>query len=275
MPKIFRDPRLYFPIGFIFFLFLLSIFLPLMPAFNPLAFDPNTVSGPQAPNWHHWLGTDELGRDVFSRLVSGGRVSLSIGFLASSISVSVGLFFGLISGFLGGIFDRVFMRVVDMLMALPTLMMILIVQTLVPPSIYTVVVIIGLTSWMESCRIVRGEVLSLKRQPFILAAQSRGLSGRRILFRHVLPHTLGPLIVVAIFSMSGAILAESVISFLGLGVQPPAASWGTMLENSLTYIWDSPWMIIAPGAIITITVLMINLIGDTLRSYLNPKEQVC
>lgn len=249
----------------------ISVFSKLIPAINPNYFDPANIL-PVAPNLHHWFGTDDMGRDILFRLIAGAQVSFSIAFIAVAISICVGVMLGLAAGYWGGWVDAVLMRIVDFLMAIPTIFLILIIQALLNPNIVTVMVVIGMTSWMDVCRIVRAEVMSIRERPFVLAARARGIRGPRLLFVHIFPHTLSPVIVLATLGLGGAILTESVISFLGLGVQPPYASWGNMLENSLAYMNDAPWMILAPGIMITLTVLVLNVIGDGLRAALNPKE---
>ena len=231
------------------------------------------IGSPQPPSFSHWFGTDDLGRDILLRSIYGARISLMVGFIAVSISLSIGIFVGLTSGFLGGSIDMAIMRTIDVLMALPTLFLILMVQVTLEPSIFNVMVVIGITSWMGMARIVRAEVLSYKERTFVTACRARGLSEKKVLFKHILPHTLNPVIVGAMLGMGGAILVESVLSFLGLGVQPPNASWGNMLENSLGFLRDAPWMALIPGILITLTVLSLNFLGDGLWLLLDPKAK--
>ena len=185
----------------------------------------------------------------------------------------IGVSIGLLSGFIGGVVDAIIMRILDVLMALPTLFLILMVQVTLEPSIFNVMVVIGVTSWMGMARLVRAEVLSIKERVFVTACRSRGLPEKIVLFKHILPHTLNPVIVAAMLGMGGAILVESVLSFLGLGVQPPHASWGNMLENSLGFLRDAPWMALIPGILITLTVLSLNFLGDGLWLLLDPKAK--
>ncbi len=238
------------------------IFLPL----NPNSFNPDNITQPLAPSWQHIFGTDDLGRDVFLRVIYGARISLLVGFIAVSFSVFIGVLVGVISGFLGGIWDEIIMRATELVMAIPSLFLILIIQSFFQPSIFNVIVVIGLTSWMGMARLVRAEVLSVKERLFITAARARGIAEPIILFKHVLPHTLTPVIVNAILGIGSAILIESVLSFLGLGVQPPNASWGNMLENSMNFMFVAPWLAIVPGLFITLTVLAINFLADDLRN---------
>lgn len=264
--------KLCFSIAFILTIFLLGIFVPFIDV-DPLQMDYKLMGTPQPPSWNHLLGTDELGRDILIRCIYGGRISLLVGFVAVSISIFIGVIVGVTSGYIGGVFDEIIMRIIDMLMALPTLFLILIIQVLLEPDIINVMIVIGVSSWMGVARIVRAEVLSLRQREFVLSVRSRGLSELKILFKHVLPHSLNPVIVAAMLGMGGAILTESVLSFLGLGVQPPHASWGNMLENSLGYLRDAPWMALIPGVLITLTVLSLNFLGDGLWLLLDPKAK--
>ena len=254
---------------FLFVLFLLSLFVPLVISADPNFFDPNFVGDPEPPSWSHPFGTDDLGRDILIRCVYGARVSLMVGVVSVSLSICIGTVIGVVSGYFGGWLDEFIMRVVDVFMAIPTLFLILTIQVMLEPSIVNVMVVIGLTSWMGVSRLVRAEVLSIKERPFVLALQARGYRTGRVLFKHILPHCLNPVIVAAMLGMGAAILVESVLSFLGLGVQPPHASWGNMLENSLAFLRDAPWMAVIPRILITMTVLSLNFLGDGLRSMLD------
>ncbi len=261
-------------IGFFIALFLLSFGLLLFPSLDPTAFDPFYIGNPEAPSWAHWFGTDDFGRDILLRCLSGARISLLVGIVSVLISVFLGVWVGLVSGFYGGWVDAVLMRFVDIMLGIPSLFLILTIQVMLSPSIINVIVVIGLTSWMGVARMVRSEVLSMRERVFITAAFARGFSNSKVLFKHILPHTLLPVIVAAMLGMGSAILAESVLSFLGLGVQPPHASWGNMLENSLSFMRDAPWMTVCPGLLITASVLGLNFIGDDMRAYLNVRERV-
>ena len=223
------------------------------------------LTDPMPPSVHHVLGTDDLGRDLASRLIDGARVSLFVGLVAMAISVTVGTAVGLTAGFAGGWIDEIAMRTVDFVMGLPTLFLILIIQSLLGPSVINAIVVIGATSWMGIARLVRADILSIRERPFILAARARGISPIRVAIVHALPSAATSIIVSGILAMGGAILTESVLSFLGLGIQPPQASWGSMLQHSSEFLVTAPWMAISPGLAITITVVSLNVIGDTLR----------
>jgi peptide/nickel transport system permease protein len=225
------------------------------------------------PSLHHWIGTDQYGRDVLSRLLYGSRVSLAVGLVAVSIYVLIGTTVGSVSGYYGGWVDGALMRLVDILLCIPTFFLILMVIAFVGPSIVNIMVIIGLTSWTDVARLVRGEILSLKEREFIMAARVIGMSDSRIILRHLMPNALGPVLVVATLGIGGAILVESSLSFLGLGVQPPTPSWGNMLEEGRDHITDAWWLITFPGLAIFLTVMGFNLLGEGLRDLLDPRQQ--
>jgi peptide/nickel transport system permease protein len=252
---------------------LIAVIFPLVSSADPTVFNPLNVGDPLPPSLRHPMGTDDLGRDMAVRMIYGARVSLLVGIISMSISVGIGLLVGLLSGFLDGWVSRFLMASVDFFLAIPWLFLILIIQIIFTPSIYNVMIVIGLTSWMGLARLVRAEVLKVKTQVFVTGLRSRGIPEFKILFKHILPHTLNPVIVALMLGMGSAILVESALSFLGLGVQPPNASWGNMLENALTYMRDAPWMALIPGTFITLTVVSLNFIGDALRAGLNTKER--
>lgn len=242
-------------------------------------YDPNAVDLRVAltgPGDSHLLGTDRLGRDVLSRLIHASRVSLSVGLVAVSIYVTIGTVLGGLAGFYRGLVDSMLMRLTDMVMSFPALMLILVIVGLVGPSIYNVMGVIGLLGWPPVARLVRAEFLSLRERDFALAAQALGATGPRIILRHMLPNTMGVVMVAATFGMAWAILLEAGLSFLGLGVQPPTASWGNMLidAQSLTILESMPWLWLPPGLIILISVLAINFAGDGLRDALDPRMQL-
>lgn len=235
--------------------------------------DPNVIDLEYifaAPSAQHWLGTDELGRDVLARVLVAGRVSLSIGLAVSLISMTLGVFVGLISGFFGGIIDDVSNALIQTLLNIPLLFLLLILSLVFRPSPLALAFIIGITGWMGTARLVRGEVFSIRERDYVEAARMVGATNWRIMTRHVLPNVVSLIIVVAAFAVAGAILAESGLSFLGVGIQPPTATWGNMLINSREYVKNAWWLLAAPGTMIFLTNLGIFLFANGLRDALDP-----
>jgi peptide/nickel transport system permease protein len=248
---------------------LVAALAPWLGRLDPTA--QNLIERLQGPTWKHWLGTDDLGRDVFARMVWGTRISLSVGFVAVGISVVVGTFLGLLAGFRGGWLDTLVMRFVDMMLSIPTLFLILAVLAFLGPNIYNVMVIIGLTSWPGLTRLVRGECLSVREREYIQAAAVAGLPTSRVLFVHLLPNVTSPILVSATLGVGGAVLTESALSFLGLGVQPPSPSWGNILSIGRDYMHIAWWLSLFPALAILVTVLAFNLLGEGLRDVLDPR----
>jgi peptide/nickel transport system permease protein len=217
------------------------------------------------------LGTDELGRDVFARMLQGSFVSLSIGFVAVGISVAIGIVVGGVAGYYRSWVDTVLMRITDVMLCFPSMFLILTVVALLPPSIYNIMIVIGATSWMGSARFVRAEFLSLREQDFVTAARALGLRERRIIFRHMVPNAVAPVLVSATIGVADAILTESALSFLGFGVQPPFATWGNVLADGRGYLFDAPWLFFVPGFAIFVVVLAFNLVGEGVRDAWNPR----
>jgi len=253
----------------IILLSVLAIFAPLIAPFSPE--EQNIAERLLAPGAKHLCGTDEFGRDVFSRMLSGARVSLSVGFIAVIISTIIGILIGAAAGYFGGWVDSVLMRFVDTMLTIPAIFLILMLSVYLGPSIVNVMFIIGLTGWMDLSRLVRAEFLTLKKREYILAARVSGASDRRIIFKHILPNALSPVFVSVIFGVGGAILIESGLSFLGLGVQPPDASWGNILTSGKDYIERAWWLTVCPGLAIFITVMSYNIFGEGLRDALDPR----
>ncbi len=249
---------------------LVALFAPVLIP-RDLAIDPAPLNILQRPSSAHWLGTDEVGRDIFARLIYASRISLSIGFMAVAVAIVVGTSVGALAGFFGGWLDNLLMRVTDAILSIPALFFLIVLSVTLGPSVRTMIVVIGLLSWMELARIIRANVLSLKRREFIEAAQTMGARGPRIIARHILPNTLAPIVVAATLGVGNALLTEASVSYLGLGVQPPEPSWGNMLYNAQSYFFNAPWITLYPGVMILITVLCINFIGDGLRDALDPR----
>jgi len=250
-------------------LFLLSLLAPYLTPYEPDAIDAYRVLTP--PSYEHMLGTDELGRDVLTRLLYGARISLKVGFVAVGIAVAVGTLLGLVAGYYGGWIDMVLMRFVDIMLCFPTFFLILAVIAMLEPSIWYIMAVIGLTGWMGVARLVRAAVLSLREREFVMAARALGASDFRIIFRHILPNSLSPVLVSATLGVAGAILTESALSFLGIGVQPPTPSWGNILTSGKDYIEFAWWLSLFPGLSILITVLSYNLVGEGIRDALDPR----
>ena len=250
--------------------FVLSIFAPLIAPYNPSQIDiENILVG---PSLSHPLGTDDLGRDVLSRMLWGGRISLEVGFVAVGIATIIGIILGSLAGYYGGWLDTIIMRFVDIMLSIPTIFLVLTVIAILEPSIINIMIVIGLTSWMEPARLIRGEFLSLKEREFVVAARALGASDNRIMLRHILPNGLSPILVSATIGVGVAILIESGLSFLGLGVQPPTPSWGSLLSSGKDNIEIAWWLSAFPGLAILLTVLGYNLLGEGIRDALDPRQ---
>lgn len=254
---------------FIILMLIFAIFAPLVATHDPSRIDTkNVLSGPSKG---HIFGTDTLGRDIFSRIVYGSRISLSIGFIAVGIAVFIGVFFGSIAGYYGGRVDSLIMRFVDIMLCFPTFFLILAVIAILEPSIFNIMVVIGATGWMGVARLIRAEVLSLKERDYVTASRVMGASDSWIILRHLLPNAIAPVLVSATLGVGGAILVESSLSFLGIGVQPPTPSWGNILMDGKSTLGVAWWLTIFPGIFILLTVLAYNLFGEGLRDLLEPR----
>ncbi len=236
--------------------------------------DPSAIDVGQSllpPGPAHLFGTDDLGRDVLLRMLYGARISLLVGFVAVGISCLIGIFLGSLAGYYGGWVDTLIMRFVDIMLCFPTFFLILAVIAFLDPSIWNIMIVIGLTSWMGVARLIRAEFLSLRQRDFVLAAQALGVSDYRLIFRHILPNAISPVLVSATLGVAGAILTESALSFLGIGVQPPTPSWGNMLIVGKQTLGSAWWLSVFPGLAILITVLGYNLLGEGIRDALDPR----
>jgi peptide/nickel transport system permease protein len=252
-----------------------AVFAPLITPNDPASLalirrlkEPGFVD---ASGREYWLGTDTIGRDVYSRLVYGARVSLVVGLSAVLVSGTIGVLLGLISGFFGGWADDVIMRVADIQLSFPTILLALAIMAVLGPGLDKIIIVLGLTGWVQYGRIVRGQVLSLKQEEFVLAARATGVRNWRIILRHILPNSWSPVIVIASFSVASNIVSEASLSFLGIGVPPAIPSWGVMLADSRQYLGIAEWLTIPPGLAISLTVLSINILGDWLRDFLDPR----
>jgi peptide/nickel transport system permease protein len=258
--------------GFIIIILILLLAM-LAPFIAP--YDPNDINVKAillGPSMQHWMGTDGLGRDVLSRMLHGGRVSLLVGLVAVGISTAIGILLGAVAGFYRGWIDVFIMRLVDIMLSIPSFFLILAVIAFLTPSIVNIMIVIGLTSWMGVTRLVRAEFLSLCEREYVLASRTLGARDYRLIFRHLLPNSLTPIIVSAVLGVAGAVLMESGLSFLGLGVQAPQASWGNILTDGKEYIQFAWWLSLFPGLAILVTVLGYNLLGEGLRDALDPRS---
>ncbi len=250
-------------------LFIAAVLAPMFAPYDPAQYDSDKIL--QRPSSIHLLGTDDRGRDVFSRLLYGTRISLSVGFAAVFISIFLGIIIGSLAGFYGGKVDFILMRLVEIFMTIPSFFLILAIIAFLGPSLFNIMVVIGLTGWTGIARLVRAEFLSLKERDFTEAAEALGIPKRRIIFHHLLPNAMAPIFVAATLGVAGAILTESALSFLGMGVQPPVASWGNMLTDGKATMEIAWWLTVFPGLAILITVLAYNLLGEGLRDVLDPR----
>lgn len=258
-------------LGLLAFLGSAALLAPLLAPFDPDLIDLG-AGRLLAPSATHWMGTDGLGRDIFSRVLYGARVSLLIGFFAVAIAITIGTGVGAVAGYTGGWLDAALMRIVDLFLSFPRLVLLITVVALFEPSIPLIVVVLGLTGWMGVSRLVRGQVLSVREREYVQAARALGYGPGRILGRHVLPNVATPIIVAATLGIGNAILAEAALSYLGLGVQPPTASWGTIIQGGGDRLIDAWWIATFPGLAIALTVMSFNLLGDGLRDALDPRH---
>jgi peptide/nickel transport system permease protein len=252
-------------------LYLVALLAPLIAPHDPIAQQDIARTGYLSPRAGNWLGTDRFGRDVLSRIIYGSRISLAIGFVATAISVTIGTLFGALAGYFGGKVDTLIMRFTDMVLAFPRLVLLIMIVALFSPSITVIILVLGLTQWPGTTRIVRGDVLSLREREFVHAAQALGMSRTRIMLRHLIPNVLAPVIVTATLGIGNTIVMEAGLSFLGLGVQPPTPTWGSMVAEGRDNLLGAWWVATFPGLIIVLVVLAFNLVGDGLRDALDPR----
>lgn len=258
--------------------FLVAFLAPVITPHDPSATNPLLMFKP--PTWQeggepgYWLGTDNLGRDLLSRIIAGTQITLLVGICSVLVAGVIGILVGLIAGFYGGFIDSMLMRIVDSFLALPNILLTLVVVKILGPSVLTLIFVLGITNWVSYARVIRSEVLSLKEREFVKAARSMGVRNGVILFRHLVPNILPSFIVISTLSVATTIILEASLSFLGLGIQPPDISWGLMLNSGRDYLASSWWVATFPGLAITITVLGIIFLGDWLRDVLDPRSQV-
>ncbi len=267
--RFFRDKLAAGGLIIVLALFLVSALTPLLAPYDPSAIDVDNILA--SPSAAHLFGTDELGRDVFTRMLFGAGISLKVGFVAVGIATLIGVLLGAVSGYYGGWVDIVVMRFVDIMLCFPSFFLILAVIAFLEPSIFNIMAVIGLTSWMGITRLVRAEFLSLKERDFVLAARAMGASAPRIIFIHILPNAMAPVLVSATLGIASAVLVESALSFLGIGVQPPTPSWGNILTQGQSTLGVAWWLSFYPGMAILVTVLGYNLLGEGIRDAIDPR----
>ncbi|MCL5673009.1 MAG: ABC transporter permease [Deltaproteobacteria bacterium] len=258
-----------FSLLFILLIIAVAIFAPFIAPYNPDKINVNAILQP--PSFSHWLGTDQLGRDVFSRLIYGSRISIEVGFIAVSISLFIGVIIGAFAGYYSGLIDSLLMRFVDIMLTFPSFFLILAISAILKPSIINIMIIIGLTSWMGVARIVRAEFIQNRQKDYVLAAKASGASDSYIIFSEILPNCIAPILVSATLGIAGAILIQASLAFLGIGIMPPTPSWGGMLSRGKTYIMIAWWLTLFPGIAILMTVLSFNLMGEAVRDALDPR----
>ncbi|MBA2430791.1 MAG: ABC transporter permease [Chthoniobacterales bacterium] len=253
-------------------LLILTLAAFLGPLFISQSYETQNLElGATPPSAQHWLGTDTLGRDLFVRLLYGGRISIAVGLCATAVALTIGVIYGTTSGFIGGKVDAVMMRIVDIIFALPFTVFVILLMVFFGRKFVLLFAAIGAVQWLTMARIVRGQVMSLRRMEFIEAAEALGLPKRRIIFRHMIPNALGPIIVYATLTVPSVMLLEAFLSFLGLGVQPPMSSWGVLIKEGAENMEEFPWMLIFPGAALALTLFSLNFLGDGLRDALDPR----
>ncbi len=267
--RFFRDKLAVAGLVIVLALFALSILTPVIAPYNPSAIDVDNILMP--PSAQHLFGTDDLGRDVFTRMLYGAGISLKVGFVAVGIATIIGVLLGSIAGYYGGVIDLIIMRFVDIMLCFPSFFLILAVIAFLEPSIFNIMAVIGLTSWMGITRLVRAEFLSLKERDFVLAVKAMGAKSPRIIFLHILPNAMAPVLVAATLGVASAVLVESALSFLGIGVQPPTPSWGNILTLGQSTLGVAWWLSLFPGMAILITVLGYNLLGEGIRDAIDPR----
>jgi peptide/nickel transport system permease protein len=258
-------------LAIILLLYLIAVLAPLIAPHDPIAQRDIARTGYLSPRAGTWLGTDRFGRDVLSRIIYGARISLSIGFIATALSVTIGTLIGAAAGYFGGKLDSLLMRFTDIVLAFPRLVLLIMIVALFSPSIAVIILVLGLTQWPSTTRIVRGDVLSLREREFIQAALALGMSRLRIMMRHLIPNVLAPVIVTATLGIGNTIVLEAGLSFLGLGVQPPTPTWGSMVAEGRDNLLGAWWVATFPGLTIVLVVLAFNLVGDGLRDALDPR----
>lgn len=264
-----KNPTAMFGLYLIIFLLIVALFAPMIAPYDP--FQINLIETVKAPSKAHWFGTDYYGRDILSRVIYGTRISMTVGFVVQLITLVIGVTFGAIAGYFGGKIDMILMRIVDVIMSFPGLLFIIAVRVALGPGLFNVFIAMSIVGWTGKARIVRSQVLAIRETEFIEAARALGASTPKIIIRHILPNCMAPMIVSVTMGIAGAIMSEAGLSFLGLGVQEPIPSWGSIVNEGLPYLRVAPWYTLFPGLAIAMLVLAFNLLGDGLRDALDPK----
>jgi oligopeptide transport system permease protein len=270
LSRLMKNHLAVFGLSVVIFLMLIALFADVIA---PFSYEEQDLAlGASPPSSEHWLGTDTLGRDLFTRILYGSRVSLMVGFLATFVALTIGVMWGTVSGYFGGRTDMVMMRIVDILYALPFTIFIILLMVVFGRNIYLLFFAIGAVEWLTMARIVRSQVMSIRNQEYIDAVISMGLTKWRIITRHILPNILGPVIVYTTLTIPGVILLESFLSFLGLGIQPPMSSWGSLISNGVETMEEYPWLLIFPALTLSVTLFSLNFLGDGLRDAIDPRS---
>lgn len=268
--RLLRDRAAVFGLYIIIFLILIALFAPVLSPYHPVK-DFDLSKAFQGPSIEHWFGTDWMGRDILSRVLYGSRISLTIGLASRVVTLSIGITLGALSGYFRGKVDMVIMRIVEIMDAFPNFLFAIAISVAIGRGLYTVFLALGLVGWASIARLIRGQVMAYRESEFVEAARSLGASNFRIIFKEILPNCMAPVIISTTMGISNAIMAEAGLSFLGLGAQPPTATWGSMMNFGRQYIWTEPYMVLFPGLAIVLTVYGFNLFGDGLRDVLDPR----
>lgn len=254
-------------------LIVLAVACIVGPWLSPYGYEDNNLDNTfSPPTFVHWLGTDQLGRDLLVRLLVGGRISIGVGLCATAVALTIGVVYGAVAGFFGGKIDSLMMRIVDIMYALPFTIFVILLMVFFGREIWLLFLAIGAVEWLTMARIVRGQIMTLKKMEFIEAARSLGLGKRRIIFRHMIPNVLGPIIVYTTLTIPAVMLLEAFLSFLGLGVQPPLSSWGVLIKDGAEKMEEYPWLLIFPGTVFSLTLFSLNFLGDGLRDALDVRS---
>ena len=272
MKSLFSNRNFFFGFTITIILSLCALAAPFLSGYDPIV-DADLAYALVPPNTEFWMGTDQYGRDILSRILYGSRISLSIGIIVQLINSVIGISLGLCAGYFGGFIDDIVMGLTNIMLSMPPIILSLAIMVVLGPGIINLYIALGLIGWTYTCRVARGEALSIRERQFTEAARAQGTGHIKIIFRHILPNTLGPVVVIATLGVADAILTAATLGFLGLGVQPPSPELGAMLSQGRDYIWNAPWLCIFPGLTISLVVLGLNLLGDGIRDVIDPHMQ--